>query len=121
MFRVLKIRKKAKIVIELLKEYFKDRDEDLYRALCNYKTSDLMITDKEYVDKYICDEFDFVILDKDKKVILDSYNGSIYKAYVGQPTVNYIQVVSFHELLKLDDHAMCTWDMIIDYLKEVNS
>ena len=120
MLRRYKIRKKAKIAIELLKEYFKDRDEEIYCALCNCKRRDIIIAKKEYVDNYVCDEFDFVVMDKQQKVIASSFGSRIEKIYANNP-IELINVVNFHELLELDNYTMCTWDMIIDYLKKVNS
>jgi hypothetical protein len=115
MFRRYKIRKKAKILIELLKEYFRDKDKDVYNALCNCKRRNIIIAKKEYVDKCICNDFDIIVADKNNTVVIDSCSGRFIKIYSKEP-IEVIDVVNFHELLGLDNNTMCAWDMVIDYL-----
>ena len=117
MFRRYKIRRKANLIINLLKTYFVDKDIDVYNALCNCKRKDIQIAKREYVDKRICNDFDFTIMDISETIVIDSHHGLIYKVYVNEPT-NIIEVVNFHNLLGLNDETMCTWDMIMDYLSK---
>ena len=114
MFRKYKIRRKARKVIKLLKEYFKDRDYDVYSALCNCKRRDVSISDEKSIYIGACNDFEFIVNDADDKVVIESWCGNIYKVYVNDRSVT--KVTDFHKLLNLNESTMCTWDMIIDYL-----
>lgn len=112
MFRRYKLKKKMLYAVELLKVYFKDKDIDVYSALCNVKKSNIHINKKEYVKNKVTDEVDLICQNKEKSVCVDFQEGFVYKVYDKE----MIKVESFHELIGLDNSTMCTLDMVIEYL-----
>lgn len=110
------MKEKAQLVINLLKEYFKDKDIDSYNVLCNYNSNtDLMI----WEDPLICGEFTFAI--GNNEIVLDISPTIVQKIYCNNST-ELIELINFYELcgscVSIEDNG--SWDKAINYLKSVN-
>ena len=110
------MREKAQLVVDLLKEYFKNKDVDCYGALCLYNPdTDLTISDNPLITG------EFYIITTNNKIVLDISPTRIDKVFCNNPT-ELIDVINFHNLCGScnteEDNG--SWDKTIEYLKSVN-
>ena len=111
------MREKAQLVVDLLKEYFINKDVDCYDALCLYNPdTDLTISDSPLITG------EFYIITANNKIVLDISPTRIDKVFCNNPT-ELIDVMNFHNLCGScnteEDNG--SWDKTIEYLKSVNS
>lgn len=119
MFRRYKIKKKMLYIIELLKDYFKDRDAEVYSALCNAKWSDIKVMKKKYSTyrNNGGDEANLICTDKENTICIDFDSGlGLVEKVDTRDIENLVRVENFHDLIGLDNYTYCTLAMIINYL-----
>lgn len=117
MFQRYKLKRKMLYVIELLKEYFKNKDTEVYSALCNAKRTDIKVWGKGCANRNGGDEISLICTDTENTICID-FDGELgtVKKVITKDPYNIINVEDFHEKIGLDGLTYCTLDMIIDYL-----